>query len=67
MGIVESTYAGLKQQELQRNSYGCLYGANIDINPHQVEAFTFALSALESGGAILADEVGLERRLKLGW
>lgn len=66
MGIVESTYAELKQQELQRNPYSCLYGANIDINPHQVEAFTFALSSLESGGAILADEVGLGKTIEAG-
>lgn len=66
MGILESTYAELKQQELQRNPYGCLYGANIDINPHQIEAFTFALSSLESGGAILADEVGLGKTIEAG-
>lgn len=66
MGIVESTYAELKQQELQRNPNSCLYGANIDINPHQVEAFTFALSSLESGGAILADEVGLGKTIEAG-
>lgn len=41
--------------------------ADIDINPHQVEAFTFALSSLELGGAILADEVGLGKLLRLAW
>lgn len=55
MGIVENTYAELKQQELKNNPYSCLHMADIDINPHQVEAFTFALSSLELGGAILAD------------
>lgn len=57
MGIVENTYAELKQQELKNNPYSCLHMADIDINPHQIEAFTFALSSLELGGAILADEV----------
>lgn len=66
MGIVEATYAELKQQELQKNPYSCLYMADIDINPHQVEAFTFALSSLESGGAILADEVGLGKTIEAG-
>lgn len=47
MGIVESTYAELKQQELKNNPYSCLHMADIDINPHQIEAFTFALSSLE--------------------
>lgn len=41
MGIVENTYAELKQQELKNNPYSCLHMADIDINPHQVEAFTF--------------------------
>lgn len=40
--------------------------ADIDINPHQVEAFTFALSSLELGGAILADEVGLGKTIEAG-
>lgn len=66
MGIVEATYAELKQQELQKNPYSCLHMADIDVNPHQVEAFTFALSSLESGGAILADEVGLGKTIEAG-
>lgn len=66
MGIVESTYAELKQQELKNNPYSCLHMADIDINPHQVEAFTFALSSLELGGAILADEVGLGKTIEAG-
>lgn len=66
MGMVEATYAELKQQELKKNPYSCLYIADIDINPHQVEAFTFALSSLESGGAILADEVGLGKTIEAG-
>lgn len=66
MGIVESTYAGLKRQALQNNPYNCLHMANIDINPHQVEAFAFALTSLELGGAILADEVGLGKTIEAG-
>lgn len=66
MGIVENTYAELKQQELKNNPYSCLHMADIDINPHQVEAFTFALSSLEFGGAILADEVGLGKTIEAG-
>lgn len=66
MGIVESTYAELKQQELKNNPYSCLHMADIDINPHQIEAFTFALSSLELDGAILADEVGLGKTIEAG-
>ena len=32
MGIVENTYAELKQQELKNNPYSCLHMADIDIN-----------------------------------
>lgn len=66
MGIVEATYAELKQQELQNNPYRCLHMADIDINPHQIEAFTFTLASLELGGAILADEVGLGKTIEAG-
>jgi superfamily II DNA/RNA helicase len=38
----------------------------IDLNPHQVEAAAFALSALPLGGAILADEVGLGKTIEAG-
>ena len=46
MGIVEATYAEIKQQELKKNPYSCLSTADIDVNPHQVEAFTFSLAAM---------------------
>ncbi|MDE6619538.1 MAG: DISARM system SNF2-like helicase DrmD [Lachnospiraceae bacterium] len=66
MSVVESIYAELKQQELKKNPFSCLHMAHIDINPHQIEAFTFALSSLELGGAILADEVGLGKTIEAG-
>ncbi|WP_027406889.1 DISARM system SNF2-like helicase DrmD [Anaerovibrio sp. RM50] len=66
MGIVEATYAGIKQQELTKNPYSCLSSADIDVNPHQVEAFLFSLAALKLGGAILADEVGLGKTIEAG-
>jgi hypothetical protein len=40
--------------------------AAIDLNPHQVEAAAFALAALPTGGAILADEVGLGKTVEAG-
>lgn len=48
MGIVEATYAEIKQQELKKNPYSCLSTADIDVNPHQVEAFTFSLDSDKS-------------------
>src|SRR5215208_5918957 len=38
----------------------------IDLNPHQIEAAAFALAALPTGGAILADEVGLGKTVEAG-
>lgn len=66
MGIVEATYAEIKQQELKKNPYSCLSTADIDVNPHQVEAFTFSLAVSKLGGAILADEVGLGKTIEAG-
>jgi superfamily II DNA or RNA helicase len=40
--------------------------AKVDLNPHQVEAAAFALDALERGGCVLADEVGLGKTIEAG-
>jgi superfamily II DNA or RNA helicase len=40
--------------------------ASVDLNPHQVEAAAFALSSLPTGGAVLADEVGLGKTIEAG-
>jgi len=40
--------------------------AAVDLNPHQVEAAAFALDALPTGGAVLADEVGLGKTVEAG-
>lgn len=39
---------------------------DIGINPHQIEAFSFALSSLELGRAILSDEVGFGKNIEAG-
>jgi len=40
--------------------------AAVDLNPHQIEAAAFALGALPTGGAVLADEVGLGKTIEAG-
>ncbi|HME92234.1 MAG TPA: SNF2-related protein, partial [Myxococcaceae bacterium] len=40
--------------------------AQVDLNPHQVEAAAFALDSLSSGGCMLADEVGLGKTIEAG-
>lgn len=41
-------------------------GAQVDLNPHQVDAALFAFSSPLSRGALLADEVGLGKTIEAG-
>ena len=43
-----------------------LADAQVDLNPHQVEAALFAFNSPLSKGAILADEVGLGKTIEAG-
>ena len=44
-----------------------LVDAQVDLNPHQVDAALFACRNPLSRGVILADEVGLAKPSKPGW
>ena len=43
-----------------------LFDAQVDLNPHQIEASLFALQSPLSKGVILADEVGLGKSIEAG-
>ncbi|MGQ0766707.1 MAG: SNF2-related protein [Gemmatimonadota bacterium] len=45
---------------------GALVDAQVDLNPHQVDAALFAFSSPFSRGALLADEVGLGKTIEAG-
>lgn len=45
---------------------GALADAQVDLNPHQIEAALFAFRSPLSRGAILADEVGLGKTIEAG-
>src|SRR5438309_1022612 len=45
---------------------GALVDAQVDLNPHQVEAALFAFKSPLSKGALLADEVGLGKTIEAG-
>jgi len=45
---------------------GTLVDAQVDLNPHQVDAALFAFKSPLSKGAILADEVGLGKTIEAG-
>src|SRR4030066_309683 len=45
---------------------GALIDAQVDLNPHQIEAALFAFKSPLSRGAMLADEVGLGKTIEAG-
>src|SRR5438105_1955633 len=45
---------------------GTLVDAQVDLNPHQVDAAMFAFQSPLSNGALLADEVGLGKTIEAG-
>src|ERR1035438_398765 len=45
---------------------GAIAGAQVDLNPHQVDAALFAFQSPLSKGALLADEVGLGKTIEAG-
>lgn len=59
-------YSWYKKQQLAKAPFECLLNADIEPNPHQVNAFCAAIQALKTGGIILADEVGLGKTIEAG-
>jgi adenine-specific DNA-methyltransferase len=45
---------------------GALADAQVDLNPHQIDAALFAFKSPLSKGALLADEVGLGKTIEAG-
>jgi SNF2 family DNA or RNA helicase len=45
---------------------GALAAAQVDLNPHQIDAALFALQSPLSKGALLADQVGLGKTIEAG-
>lgn len=72
--MITEYHAKLFAQELSRRHSvadaeklaGALLDAQVDLNPHQVEAALFAFKSPLSKGAILADEVGLGKTIEAG-
>ena len=59
-------YSLYKKQQLEESPFMCLLNADIEPNPHQINAFCAAIQALKTGGIILADEVGLGKTIEAG-
>lgn len=59
-------FSRYKKIELEDSPFHFLLDANIERNPHQVNAFCTAIQALKTGGIVLADEVGLGKTIEAG-
>ncbi len=59
-------YSKYKKIELEESPFHFLLNANIELNPHQINAFCAAIQALKTGGIVLADEVGLGKTIEAG-
>ena len=59
-------YSRYKKLELEASPFHFLLNANIELNPHQINAFCAAIQALKTGGIVLADEVGLGKTIEAG-
>lgn len=59
-------YGKYKKLYLEESPYKCLLDADIEINPHQINAFIAAINSLKTGGIVLADEVGLGKTIEAG-
>lgn len=59
-------YSWYKKRQLAESPFKCLLNADIEPNPHQINAFCAAIQALKTGGIILADEVGLGKTIEAG-
>lgn len=59
-------YGKYKRLALNESPYRCLLNTEIEMNPHQINAFCAAISVLKTGGIVLADEVGLGKTIEAG-
>lgn len=59
-------YGRYKRLALAKSPYRCLLDTDIEMNPHQINAFCAAIEAIKTGGIVLADEVGLGKTIEAG-
>ncbi len=64
--LILEQYSRYKKIELKSSSFHFLLDSNIELNPHQINAFCAAIRATKTGGIILADEVGLGKTIEAG-
>lgn len=66
VNLLLEQYSRYKKIALDESPYKCLLNTEIEINPHQINAFCAAIESLKTGGIVLADEVGLGKTIEAG-
>lgn len=64
--IILEHYGLLKKEALKNSPFSCFSDSDIEAQPHQIDAFCAATEALNTGGIVLADEVGLGKTIEAG-
>lgn len=64
--LILQQFGKYKKLQLEASPFHFLLNANIELNPHQINAFCAAIQAIKTGGIILADEVGLGKTIEAG-
>lgn len=63
--IIEQ-YGVTKKQALKASPFSCFEESDIEPQPHQIDAFVRSIKSLDTGGLVLADEVGLGKTIEAG-
>lgn len=63
--IIEQ-YGVTKKQALKTSPFSCFDESDIEPQPHQIDAFIRSIKSLDTGGLVLADEVGLGKTIEAG-
>jgi len=64
--VILEQYGVVKKQALKASPFSCFDESDIEPQPHQIDAFCAAIKSLDTGGIILADEVGLGKTIEAG-
>ena len=64
--IIIEQYGITKKQALKASPFSCFEESNIEPQPHQIDAFCRAIKSINTGGIVLADEVGLGKTIEAG-
>lgn len=64
--IILEQYGVTKKQALKASPFSCFDESDIEPQPHQIDAFCASIKSLDTGGLVLADEVGLGKTIEAG-